>query len=340
MMRTVTGDAHPALLVLAALVCCACGVPAPDVSEPAPAEAISSSEPTSGPAAPTGPKIVAELQALPVREPLSHATVALSADGAQAAVGSLETPIRLWDMTRSEVLADLAGPASGVLALELSADGSLLASAHSDGSVRLWSVPGTEPLRTLEGHPQTWPVLDLDISDDGTRLASGGDYSRAFVWDIATGAAVREISWPAFMEHDEPCPPRKRCYAPELVRRRVICVAFRDGSLLTFSQDGIAEMFDIASGETTAEQQLRGGYREATASPDGTLVAAVVERTGGLVVFDPVSAEIALEITPDPGEEALPIPAGADAVPVNSVAFVSAGALVVTADGKAFVVEL
>ncbi|MBW2277355.1 MAG: PQQ-binding-like beta-propeller repeat protein, partial [Deltaproteobacteria bacterium] len=262
---------------------------------------------------------------------MKYATVALSTDGALAAGGTTKTPIRVWDIASGKAMAELAGPESDVLALEFSPDGTILASAHFDGSVRLWSLPVGELLRTLEGHPETWPVLDLVFAEGGKQLASGGDYSKAFVWDVATAKPIREVSWPAYMIHDEPCPPRKRCYAPELVRRRVICVAFRGGSLLTFSKDGIAEQIAIASGESESKQQLRGEFRSAVATVDGSLIAAVVDHSGELVVFDPISGEVSMKVEPDTSEEARLIQAPTDAVAVNAVAFLAGGKLVAAA---------
>jgi COMPASS component SWD3 len=54
---------------------------------------------------------------------------------------SMETTIRIWDISESEELITLHGHTQGIEDLSFSADGSIIASYGSDDTVRIWGMP-------------------------------------------------------------------------------------------------------------------------------------------------------------------------------------------------------
>ncbi len=86
-----------------------------------------------------------ELMRLDVHTVLGVSSVALSADGRRALVGSEEGTVWLWDTGTGQELKRFGGHASSVSSLALSSDGRRALSGSGDGTVRLWAVPKSKP---------------------------------------------------------------------------------------------------------------------------------------------------------------------------------------------------
>jgi WD40 repeat protein len=158
-------------------------------------------------------------------------TVAVSADGALALTGGADATVRLWDAQSGQQLGLLGGHGAPVTVVVVAPDGSVGASAADDGSVRLWDLRARRELRDLVGHERSWPVRALALSADGRLLCSGGDYSEAKLWEVASGDLVRSIDWPTGSV-------------------RVAWVGFADQAgreLVTVSDGGQLERWDLAS---------------------------------------------------------------------------------------------
>jgi WD40 repeat protein len=122
-------------------------------------------------------------------------SVAFHPDGLRLASGALDGTVTLWDGDRpvTRFSAD-----SGVMALDFSPDGRLLAAARDDGPIDLLRVQESGELereRVLAGHEGG--TLCLDFHFAGERLASGGRDSSVRTWDVGTGDAVHEKTYPA-----------------------------------------------------------------------------------------------------------------------------------------------
>jgi len=65
-------------------------------------------------------------------------TVAFSPDGRTLATGSIDSTIRLWDMTTGETVVALAPRGGYVVAVAFSPDDHALATASVDSTIRLW----------------------------------------------------------------------------------------------------------------------------------------------------------------------------------------------------------
>ncbi|RKG87657.1 WD40 repeat domain-containing protein [Corallococcus sp. CA049B] len=151
--------------------------------------------------------------------------LAFTPDGRVLASGHYDSVVRLWDVERGELLAELKGHTAEVHAVAFSPDGRWLASAGRPGELRVWDWRQGQPRAVIPGHTDV--VLGLAFSPDGRRLASGGLDKAVRVWDFETGAEQLRF------EHDD----------------YVIAVAFSpDGRrLLSTSADRSARLWDLES---------------------------------------------------------------------------------------------
>ena len=106
-----------------------------------------------------------------------------SRDGTLIATGG-DASVRLWDVGKSQKLADLKGHRGGVFGLACSPDGKTLATADTEGIIRLWDLAALRELTAIAGHSA--PVYALAFSPDGTLLASGSADQTVKIWDVAT----------------------------------------------------------------------------------------------------------------------------------------------------------
>ena len=151
--------------------------------------------------------------------------LAFSPDGEVLASAGTDFVVRLWEVKRGELLAELRGHTSEVLALAFSADGGRLASAGQTGEIRLWDWRQRRQVASFQGHSET--VRGLAFSPDGRLLASAAVDKTVRVWDIGEGIEQQRF------EHD--------AYA--------IAVAFSpDGrQLLSTSMDRSAWVWDLGT---------------------------------------------------------------------------------------------
>ncbi|GMU01254.1 hypothetical protein KH5H1_53740 [Corallococcus caeni] len=151
--------------------------------------------------------------------------LAFTPDGRVLASGHYDSVVRLWDVERGELLAELPGHTAEVHAVAFSPDGRWLASAGRPGEIRVWDWRQGRQHAVIQGHSDV--VLGLAFSPDGRRLASGGLDKAVRVWDVETGAEQLRF------EHDD----------------NVIAVAFSPdgGRLLSTSADRSARVWDLAS---------------------------------------------------------------------------------------------
>jgi WD40 repeat protein len=109
--------------------------------------------------------------------------LAVSADGARIAAGTLGGEVRAWRVADRAPLGAVRGPLGAVPGVALSGDGRLLASGSHDGTARLWEAEGGRPLATLRGH--VGAVWGVALSEDGRLVASGGLDGTARLWAAA-----------------------------------------------------------------------------------------------------------------------------------------------------------
>ena len=100
-------------------------------------------------------------------------------------LGSVEGPIKLWDIAASTPVAlpDLEGHTGIVYSIKASANTVL--SGSEDKTVRLWDLRTGNCVRTMEGH--TGIVRSVDM-DGHCRIAVSGSEDKAIrLWDLGSG---------------------------------------------------------------------------------------------------------------------------------------------------------
>ncbi len=106
-------------------------------------------------------------------------TLAFTPDSHALVTGSVDSTIRIWDLTTGEQTT-LRGQAGKVMALAISPlNGKTLAASDMSG-VKLWNLATGKELFTLVGHEAS--VLSLAFSPDGMTLASGSSDTTVRLW--------------------------------------------------------------------------------------------------------------------------------------------------------------
>ena len=141
-------------------------------------------------------------------------------------------------------------------------------SGGCDGKITWWETGAIapKPVRTVEAH-HGW-VRALEVSPDGSLLASGGNDNRVCLWNVADGSLVRELA-------GHP--------------RHVYSLAFHPQGQFLLSGDlvGVVKQWELASGKEVrtfdakplhtyegGQQVDFGGVRGLAASPDAKWLAA------------------------------------------------------------------
>jgi WD40 repeat protein/energy-coupling factor transporter ATP-binding protein EcfA2 len=124
--------------------------------------------------------------------------VAFSPDGRTLATASVDTTVRLWDISnprQPHPLSTLTDHTAEVWSVAFSPDGRTLATGSDDGIARLWDISDPRqphPLSTLTGHTKT--VRGVAFSPDGRTLATASDDTTARLWDISDPRQAHPLS--------------------------------------------------------------------------------------------------------------------------------------------------
>lgn len=163
--------------------------------------------------------------------------------------GQKDLGVQLWEVNTG-VGAVLPGHTDTVTAVVFSPDGQTMASGSMDTSIRLWDVATRRVSKVLNGGGSQ--ILQLIWSPDGRWLASGNQGGTTRLWNPTTGRSDLFSGFdPDFSE---------------------------DGGTLVTSRDGVAHLWDTASGEG---RTLSDAYSNVAISPDGKLIA-VIGRNGAV----------------------------------------------------------
>jgi hypothetical protein len=103
--------------------------------------------------------------------------------------GTEDGALRVWDLTRSRLVAEIGRAPAPVRALVALADGAGVASGHTDGCVRVWTrnARGWSLSRELAGHRSDVRAL---ARLPGGALASGSEDGTVRVWDASRPGGV------------------------------------------------------------------------------------------------------------------------------------------------------
>lgn len=166
-------------------------------------------------------------------ESLSVKSLDISPDSKILIAGTSENNVTLWSMETGKLLNTLEGHTGDVLSATFSPDGSTILSGGMDQTLRFWSSETLEEVKCIEEFSNRisditfnqqgdilafkegkntvylWSVTDekvlfkiiphekithcLDLSSDGTMLATGGDNKKIKIWSAQSGEEMRTI---------------------------------------------------------------------------------------------------------------------------------------------------
>lgn len=278
-----------ALLLIAALLLCGCGLAAESDSSPAPG--LSGITPGAGVISSGTVQNIALLHTF-----RGHGgrvlDVAVPFPGDLIASSSQDRTIRLWDIGNGQQVHSFRMMSVDMADIDVTRDGRLLASGEAiwsleelreihalergteipahvaffpDGStlavgrfdqeIQLWDVAGGEPVFSLAEHGEI-PTKKMQFSPDGATLAAGMHDGRVMFWDVESGEIIKTLHYPGETDiHD---------------------VAFSpDGAYLASAGRVPAViLWNVASEETVRTFWVRDTVLRVAFSPDGTILAA------------------------------------------------------------------
>uniref|UniRef100_H3DEV0 TLE family member 4, transcriptional corepressor n=1 Tax=Tetraodon nigroviridis TaxID=99883 RepID=H3DEV0_TETNG len=112
-------------------------------------------------------------------------------DGRTLIVGGERSTLSIWDLaTTPRIKAELTSSAPACYALAISPDSKVCFSCCSDGNIAVWDLHNQTLVRQFQGH--TDGASCIDISNDGTKLWTGGLDNTVRSWDLREGRQLQQ----------------------------------------------------------------------------------------------------------------------------------------------------
>ncbi len=116
--------------------------------------------------------------------------VAFSPDGRYLATSGCDGYVRIWDIQTLRLVQKIRGGIN-VYSLAFSPEGKHLAWGNNPGEVHLATVGDWREVRVI---PVANPAFCVAFSPSGRYLAAAGHQKLVWVWDVTSGALVRQFS--------------------------------------------------------------------------------------------------------------------------------------------------
>ncbi|KAJ8419027.1 hypothetical protein AAFF_G00005260 [Aldrovandia affinis] len=117
-------------------------------------------------------------------------------DGRTLIVGGEASTLSIWDLATPtpRIKAELTSSAPACYALAISPDNKVCFSCCSDGNIVVWDLHNQTLVRQFQGH--TDGASCIDISNDGTKLWTGGLDNTVRCWDLREGGNCSSTTSP------------------------------------------------------------------------------------------------------------------------------------------------
>ncbi|XP_054146938.1 transducin-like enhancer protein 2 [Melozone crissalis] len=113
-------------------------------------------------------------------------------DGRSLIVGGEASTLSIWDLAAPtpRIKAEFTSSAPACYALAISPDAKVCFSCCSDGNIVVWDLQNQTLVRQFQGH--TDGASCIDISNDGTKLWTGGLDNTVRCWDLREGRQLQQ----------------------------------------------------------------------------------------------------------------------------------------------------
>lgn len=190
-------------------------------------------------------------------------SLAVTEDGALAAIGEENGKIRIYDAASGQQQKTLVNHTAPVTALRFTADKSKLVSVSADKSVRVWNVADGQQVGLVETPAALQAVA---LVGEGKLIATGGADNIIRLWDFA---AVTAPNKPA-----EPLKPTKEI--PGHGGPVTSLATYGPGAeLVSGSQDGTVRVWNVAAGNAVRQMNHGGPVENIAVKADGQRVVSV-----------------------------------------------------------------
>lgn len=205
-------------------------------------------------------------------------SAAISPDGRIGATGSTDRTARLYDMETGELIRTISALPGDVYYLDFSPDGSLLAMAHLEEAIALVDVASGETIRTIgSGDNNAFSVV---FTPDGAEVVACHNDKTIRSYEVATGNQTVEIPI------DSERYPHHTRVSP-------------DGRLVACADSaGVAQVFELSSGNLVAAAQLDDPMWRVTFSPDGSRLLTTSRRSVRVLDLANLRGDFVVDETP------------------------------------------
>jgi WD40 repeat protein len=223
------------------------------------------------------------------------ACMAVSPDGAVAAIGEAGGRIHLDDVATGRRLRTLTGHGEGVSGLAFNAAGDRLLSGSLDRTVRMWNVADGQQVGTLQ---TSSPVTAIALMLEGTQVAVATDDNVIRTWPLPGSPAVPQTADAAASAATPPAAaqPIKQFVGHAARITSLVPIDTHASRLLSGSHDGTARVWDAAGGNQVASYDDGGLITSVAIRLDGKRIATASE-FGRVKLWNAENAQLIAQIS-------------------------------------------
>lgn len=202
-------------------------------------------------------------------------SVAFSADGKMFITGGADGTAKLWNVDLDQATHSLAGHGDTVTSVALSPDGKYSLTGSDDRTARVWSSETGALIREFSGNAGL--ISAVAFSQDGSQIFTGGSDANVWRWDAVTGKRSSEYvglsrSQPVTFNMTIDSKKNKiRSYERRLGEVLALAVSQDGKFLMAGSRDGVAMIWDIATGKVIHRLSCKSDVTAVSFSEDSNL---------------------------------------------------------------------
>lgn len=111
--------------------------------------------------------------------------LSLSSNQERVVTGGADGVVRIWNLARGSLLAELRGHGDDINAVDFSNDGTKIVSGSSDGTAKVWDLESEQVITDFAGHSDN--VNSVMFAPTGDRIVSASSDNDVHIWASDTG---------------------------------------------------------------------------------------------------------------------------------------------------------